>query len=847
MTRPSESPDDARLMMLAEAAADGLGVDWEDAESSAADPDASGIIKYLRVLADVARLHQSDGEYSAAAESAGSVTRTVGEAPMSIAHSIVAPESWGPLRIVDEIGRGRFGTVYRAIDPRLDREVALKLLHVLEPGQRDQATAVIKEGRVLAQIRHANVVTVFGADYFDERVGLWMEFIKGQTLKQIQQEQGSCSAQEAALIGLSLCLALAAVHRAGVLHRDIKAQNVMREVGGRIVLMDFGASEWSGPDTPPAMPLKGTPLYLAPELLNGHEATAGSDIYALGVLLYHLVSGRFPYEAADLDALRRAHRRGRSTRLHDIRPDLPDGFVRTIECALDPDRKRRFGSAGSMQFALAEAFGLRFLAEASDASTRAAVAEAAAGADTTPSIAVLPFSDMSPEHDQEYFCEGIAEELINALSTLTGVRVTARSSSFQFSGHAQDIRKVGEQLNVRTVLEGSVRKAGTRIRITAQLIDVAGGYHLWSERYDRDLDDVFTVQDEIARAIVAKLKVKLAGESSRPLVRRHTDDLEAYNLYLQGRYYWSRRYAGFMQRAIDCFEQTIAHDDSYALAHAGLAESYSLLGVYDYLSPRHAIVKAKPAAERAVQLDDTLAEAHQAMALVRWYFDWDYADAIREYQRALSLNPSAGVARALFGILLADLGRFREGLAEVEQALAIEPASPLVAFYAAAATSISGPLEAALPACRRVLELDPSFVPGMWTYSAVLSHLGQHAEAIETVERAITLSRRQNFLLGHGACIYAGAGRRKEAEAIRQELHARETQAYVAPLCFAEIAIALGEIDQAFEWLERAYQHRSPFLVALAVSPFYDGLRGDERFSVMLKKMGLEGIVPAPR
>ena len=718
---------------------------------------------------------------------------------------------------------------------------------MLGPAQDGRATAVIKEGRVLAQIRHVNVVTVFGADYFDERVGLWMEFIKGQTLKQIQQEQGQCSAQEAALIGLNLCLALAAVHRSGVLHRDIKAQNVMREVGGRIVLMDFGASEWSRPVPRSSMPLKGTPLYLAPELLEGHEPTTGSDIYALGVLLYHLVTGRYPYEAADLESLRRKHRLGRFTRLHDIRPELPEGFVRTIECALDPNRKRRFGSAGSMQFALAEAFGLRFLAEPTgDSSTRSAPSQTTSVADPTPSIAVLPFSDMSPEHDQEYFCEGIAEELINALSTLTGVRVAARSSSFQFSGHAQDIRKVGEQLNVRTVLEGSVRKAGTRIRITAQLIDVAGGYHLWSERYDRDLDDVFTVQDEIARAIVAKLTVRLGGESY-PLVKRHTDDLEAYNLYLQGRYYWSRRYAGFLQRAIDCFEQTIAHDDSYALADAGLAESFSLLAVYNYLPPRDAIVRAKPAAERAVQLDDTLAEAHQAMALVRWYFDWDYPEAVREYQRALSLNSSSGVARALLGILLADLGRFREGLAEVEQALAIEPASPLVAFYAAAATSISGPLEAALPACRHVLELDPGFLPGMWTYSVVLSHLGQHDEAIETADRAVALSRRQNFYMGHAACIYAGAGRRKEAEAIRQELHAREPQTYVAPLCFAEIAAALGEIDLAFEWLERALQDRSPFLVALAVSPLYDALRGDERLAVILKKMGLEGVVPAPR
>ena len=419
------------------------------------------------------------------------------------------------------------------------------------------------------------------------------------------------------------------------------------------------------------MPLKGTPLYLAPELLDGHEATAGSDIYALGVLLYHLVTGRYPYEAPDLDTLRRAHRLGRTTRLHDIRPDLPDGFVGTIECALDPERKRRFGSAGSMQFALAEAFGLRFLAEASDASTRAAVAETTSGANTTPSIAVLPFSDMSPEHDQEYFCEGIAEELINALSTLTGVRVTARSSSFQFSGHAQDIRKVGELLNVQHGVgrerqesghsysdHGSVDRRGRRLPFVVRAIRQGSRRCVHGAGRDRPGN---------CREAESQTRRRVLSTAGQATYRRSG----GVNLYLQGRYYWSRRYAGFMQRAIDCFEQTIAHDDSVRSRSRRPGESvYSLLAVYDYLPPRHALVKAKPAAERAVRLDDTLAEAHQAMALVRWYFDWDYPDAIREYQRALSLNPSSGVARALFGILLADLGRFGEGVAEVEQALA---------------------------------------------------------------------------------------------------------------------------------------------------------------------------------
>lgn len=828
------SPENRRLSRLAEAVADGFGVDWAEAESSAADGDERELVGCLRLLAQIGVQHRSQTSEPAAERS----------------HSPLAPPaSWSSLKILEVIGGGQFGTVYRAVDPHLDREVALKLLHGLGAGEMDHASAVVNEGRLLAQIRHPNVVTVFGADCVDGQVGLWMEFVKGRTLLEIQREQGPFSPQEAVLVGLCLCSALAAVHRAGFLHRDVKAQNVMRETGGRIVLMDFGAGERFNADSARVARLKGTPLYLAPELLEGHEASTASDIYALGVLLYYLVTGGYPLEAADMGSLRLAHRLGRSKRLHDVRPDLPDGFVRTIEYALHPDRKQRFSSAGAMQFSLSEVLGLRFVAESIGEPASRAVAEPSAphDPDQTPSIAVLPFSDMSAQKDQAYFCEGISEELINALAALDGVRVASRSSAFQFGGSAQDIRKVGEQLHVQNVLEGSVRKSGNRLRITAQLIEAQSGYHLWSERYDRDLDDVFAVQDEIARAIVAKLKVKLVGgESFRPLVRRHTDDLEAYRLYLQGRYFWSRRYAGGLERAIEYFTQAIAHDESYALAHAGLAESFCLLGVYDLLPPSVAIVKAKASAKRALELDDSLSEAHQAMALVCWYFDWDYPAALAEYERALALNPSSAVARALFGILLADIGRFEQARDEIRQAVVLEPVSPLVGFYAASALAISGPVEDAVPECRRTLELDPSFLPGLWSYGTILSQLGRHDEAVEMAERTLTLSRRQSFFLGYAGRVYAAAGRRPEAEAVVQELNARGSQTYVSPLCFAEIAAALGAIDEAFDWLERACQERSPFLVALGVAPFYDTLRADPRFPAILKKVGLEGVV-APR
>jgi TolB-like protein/DNA-binding winged helix-turn-helix (wHTH) protein/Tfp pilus assembly protein PilF len=460
-----------------------------------------------------------------------------------------------------------------------------------------------------------------------------------------------------------------------------------------------------------------------------------------------------------------------------------------------------------------------------------------------PSIAVLPFSDMSPQRDHEYFCEGIAEELIHSLAAIEGLQVPARSSSFQFAGKPLDIREVGARLKVDTVLEGSIRKAANRLRITVQLVNVRDGYHLWSERYDRDLDDVFAVQDEIARAIVAKLQVTLRTEPGRPLVQRHTDDLEAYSLYLQGRYHWSRRAKGFLQRAMACFEQAIARDASYALAHAGVADAYTTLGVYGGLPPRAAWSKAKPAAQQAVLLNDELGEAHQALALIHFMFDWDFVAAEREFRRAIALNPSSGFTHAMFGNLLGILGRFEEAIAEATRGRALEPMSPLIGYYVAGAFGCARRFDDGLEECRRVLDLDPSFTQACWAESILLTHLGRHDAAIDAVERALTLS--PDFFPGPAGRAYAAAGQGEKADAILAKLRARPERAYLLPLAFVWVAIVRGEIDQAFEWLERAYEDRSPMLPQIGVMPVYDPLRGDPRFRPLLKKVGLDGVVPA--
>jgi TolB-like protein/DNA-binding winged helix-turn-helix (wHTH) protein/Flp pilus assembly protein TadD len=457
------------------------------------------------------------------------------------------------------------------------------------------------------------------------------------------------------------------------------------------------------------------------------------------------------------------------------------------------------------------------------------------------SIAVLPFSDMSPQKDQEYFCEGIAEELIHTLAAIDGLQVPARSSSFQFAGKPRDISEVGARLKVDTVLEGSIRKAGNRLRITVQLVNVSDGYHLWSERYDRNLDDVFAVQDEIARAIVDKLRVTL--RTGRPLVKRQTDDLEAYRLYLQGRYYWSRLAGRFVMQAMACFEQAIARDASYALAHAGLANAYTVLGMFGVLPPRAAWNKAKLAAQQALLLSDELGEAHGVIASIHFFFDWDFVTAEREFRRAIALNPNSGHTHAAFGYLLGILGRFEEAIAEAARGRDLEPMSPLVGYYGAGTFGCARRFDDGLDECRRVLDLDPSFAPACWAQSIILTTLGRHDAAVDAVERALTLS--PDFLPGPAGMVYAAAGQREKADAILAKFRARSPRDYVLPLTFVWVAIVRGEIDQAFEWLERAYEARSPMLPTIGVWSLYDPLRGDPRFGALLKRVGLDGVVPA--
>jgi len=459
---------------------------------------------------------------------------------------------------------------------------------------------------------------------------------------------------------------------------------------------------------------------------------------------------------------------------------------------------------------------------------------------SSPSIAVLPFVDMSPHKDQEYFCDGIAEEIINGLTRLEGLRVVARTSAFAFKDKHEDIREIGSKLNVNTLLDGSVRKAGLRLRITVQLVNAADGYQLWSERYDRDMEDVFAIQDEISLAIVDTLKVRLLeGEKTR-LLNRFTADLEAYNLCLKGRYFWNKRTEGGLKKAIEYFEQSITKDPNYAAAYTGLADCYLVLGSYNYLSPKETFPNAKAAAEKALKIDDRLAEAHTSLAGLRQYWDWDWEDAEREFKRATELNSGYATAHHWYAVFLVAMGRFDESVAEAERARTLDPLSLPLNSLMGWVLYEARQYDRSIEEYRKALEMDPSYVVVYSRLALAYTQIAEYEKAIANIQKGMDLSEggttEMMTALGY---VYSMLGKKREAMRVLKELHETSRRRYVSPVEIAVVYAGLSQKDEAFKWLETAYQQRDHSLGNLKVEPQLDNLRSDRRFAELLKRMGL--------
>jgi TolB-like protein/Tfp pilus assembly protein PilF len=839
---------------LAGAVLDGTPIDWAAAESGA-DEANRPLLAELRVLAALADLHRRLPVPLAAATLTGG-----GDCGEQVEH-------WGHLRVLERIGRGAFGEVYRAWDTRLDREVALKLLPADRAGGDGPASSIIQEGRLLARMHHPNVVTIYGAEQIGGRIGLWMEFVRGRTLTQIVDDGKVFSGAEAIDIGVELCQAVAAVHNEGLLHRDIKAQNVMLAENGRAVLMDFGTGRELADNS--TSDLAGTPLYLAPEILGGREATVQSDIYSLGVLLYYLVTGSYPVHARSLRDIRLAHARNERTsvRTAQARSDLSPKLARVIERAIDPRPEGRYQSAGafaadltalkarptlvSLAYAMGVAaalmlvmgFGWEVLGR-HVGSSRTPGALLARGAGWTPVsasnvtpleqpiIAVLPFKNLSVEPESDYFVDGLTDEIIRNLAVIQGLRVRSQTSSFYFKDKPRSLHDVGEQLGANLVVEGSVLRSGKTLRIDAQLIQVAGDIPLWSERFDRELKDVFVVQDEISRAIVNKLRLTLGRGQ-----RRYDTNLEAYELYLKGSALVGRRGVPGLEKAAGLFQQVIVKDPSFAPAHAGLAIAYANLSVpsgspipFETAQP---IIRT--AAVKALELDPLLADAHTAMGWV-YSRELEWSSAEKAFQRAIELNPSLTETYTSYSTsTLRPLGKPDDALRLLRVALENDRLSLDVQREIGEVQIQSGRYEQAIETLQRVRAVDPDFPNADSHLARALMFAGRPAEALSLFDNMVRLeagrvrARRPPRLV----LAFVLLGRRAEAEQLAAEHQDGP------PSRLAVIYAALGDKDRTFDALDRMAVVEPQRLPIMLMYPEMAALRGDARFTALRKRFGL--------
>jgi len=455
------------------------------------------------------------------------------------------------------------------------------------------------------------------------------------------------------------------------------------------------------------------------------------------------------------------------------------------------------------------------------------------------SVAVLPFADLSAGGGQEYFSDGVAEELISALAKVKGLRVAARTSSFRFKETSEDVRTIGKLLNVGAVLEGSVRSEGDRVRITVQLVDATDGFQIWSDVYDRELADIFAVQEEIARTIVDRLRVELLGEMQPTLVRGHTEDLEAYTLYLKGRYLWNQRTAGGLWESVNMFEQAIAADEGYAQAHAGLADAYSLLGWYRHISAEEAYSRIELSAERALELDDSAAEACTSYAYAKFLYEWDFPGAEVEFRRAIDLNPDYPTVRHWYGEFLMAMGRREEARAELERAHLLDPLSLTITVGLGWAEYFLGRYERAIERYESVLEMEPGFTIVPWFLGPAYLQSGRFEDAIGLYEEWVTRLDGHPGMVARLAQAHALAGQTDEARSVYEELKPQAERAPIFPDYHALVHTALGDADAAFGWLEKALEERCWVLAFLAVDPAYESLRVDPRFPSLLQRIGL--------
>ena len=741
----------------------------------------------------------------------------------------------GRYRVAAKLGAGGMGAVYRAYDEKLQRDVAIKLLH---SGPDDSGRErILHEARTSSALNHPGICTVYEVEDHDDQSFIVMELIDGHPLSDVIPADGFpvATVQQH---GLQIAGALAHAHAKGIIHRDIKPANILVTRQGRIKVLDFGLATHVGPqisertteslESSAHGPIAGTLAYMAPEQLRGERATARSDVWSLGVVLYELATGQRPYTGDTAFTLSSSILSGA---LQPLPARVAPGIRKVVLRCLSSDPSERYQDGGQVHAALETL-------DVAERSTPVSRPSRRTSSTRVRSLAVLPLENLSPG-DDDFFADGMTDALITTLAQIRALRVISRTSVMRFKAARQPLPEIAKALNVDAIVEGTVLRSQGRVRIAAQLIHAASDTHLWGKQYESDLRDVLTLQSDVARAIADEIQVKLSPQERTRLARSRPVDPAAYEAFLKGRHLWYRRSPDALARGLEFLQQAITLDPSHGLAHAGLADAYATVGwdLFGLSAPSESFPKARQAAQKALEIDPNCAEAHAALGWTAVGFDWDWATAEREFRHAIELKPQYGPVHIWYSHLLRAMDRTEESLAEARRALECDPLGLVLNMHMGWHLHYSREHEKAVEQCQKTLELDPAFIPAQMFLGQALEQLGAFPDAIAAFERCVDLSRRHApYLaeLGHG---FAIAGRRNDAEKVLEELKELSSRRYVAARGIAEIHIGLGNVDDAFAWLDRAFQQRNGWLIHIRENPRYDRLRGDPRYVELVQRM----------
>ncbi len=760
----------------------------------------------------------------------------------------------GPYEILSALGVGGMGEVYRARDERLEREVAVKVLPEHLAKDTEALARFEREAKAVAALSHPNILAIHDFGTFEGTSFAVTELLEGETLR-TRVTRSALVWRKAAEIAAALADGLAAAHSKGIVHRDLKPENIFLTRDGQVKILDFGLARFTprpsrraGSKAKTGMTEPGTVLgtmgYMSPEQVRGEAAKGASDIFALGCVLYEMIAGRRAFSRATPAETMAAILREEPPPLAEsgklgpggapggvsagVAGAVPADLDRVIAHCLEKNPEERFQSARDL------AFALRAILSGSGAMG----ALAPVGTRAIDSIAVLPFHNAGRDPDAEYLSDGLTEAIINSLAQIPQLRVTPRSTVFRYKGRDVEPQAAGRELGVRAVVAGRVLERGQTLVIGAELIDVAAESQIWGERYNRPLSDIFAVEEEIARRISESLRGKLAGEGKKRLVQRSTENPEAYQFYLKGRYHFGKRTSEGLQTGIDYFQRAIETDPNFAQAYTGLADCYLVLGVYSELPASESIPKVKAAAAKALAIDDHLAEGYASRAHARW-FGWDWEEADSDFRRAIELDPSYAMAHDWYALFLGQLGSSDESVREMQRAKELDPLSLVINAHEIQALCSARRYDEAIEQYRRALEMDPNFFQAHYWVGMAFVQKGMYAEAIGALLAALHLIEGNPGAAAALAHAYAVSGREAEARKLLAELRGQMQRRYIDPYFVGVIHAGLGDREAAMEWLGRACEEHSVWLaIQFKTDARLDGLRADPRFGELLRRVG---------